>query len=120
MGRPSELRCPPQGILHPYNRSTVRPGKAQPEPSRRLLLSVSTPEAVGGRSLLRRKPMFRTGCTMCAIVALLGAMPVAAQSPGSPTGGTIEVGGFGQWTWFDENAGRENVVPEDGLGYGGR
>jgi hypothetical protein len=32
----------------------------------------------------------------------------------------VEAGAFGQWTWFDENAGRVNAVPEDGLGYGGR
>ncbi len=38
----------------------------------------------------------------------------------APLPGTVEVGGFAQWTWFDENAGRPGSVPEDGLGYGGR
>src|SRR5688500_10424913 len=44
-----------------------------------------------------------------------------------PLPGTVEIGGFGQWTWFDENAGRctdgnpcTDAHPEDGLGYGGR
>src|SRR5688500_3740083 len=53
--------------------------------------------------------------TICSIAALLFAAPAAAQRPG-----TVEVGGFGQWTWFDDNAGRPNAVPENGLGYGGR
>ncbi|HEX9938901.1 MAG TPA: outer membrane beta-barrel protein [Longimicrobium sp.] len=62
-----------------------------------------------------------TGSTLAALVAALcfGA-PAAAQAPGGPTAGTIEIGGFGQWTMFDENAGRPNVVPEDGFGFGGR
>ena len=38
----------------------------------------------------------------------------------APLPGTVEVGGFVQWTWFDENAGRRGAVPQDGLGYGGR
>jgi len=38
----------------------------------------------------------------------------------APLPGTVEVGGFAQWTWFDENAGRPGSVPKDGLGYGGR
>jgi peptidoglycan-associated lipoprotein len=37
-----------------------------------------------------------------------------------PRPGTVELGGFGQWTWFDENAGRPGSVPKDGLGFGGR
>jgi hypothetical protein len=53
-------------------------------------------------------------------MALLVGGNAAAQSPGAPRAGTVEVGAFGQWTWFDENAGRVNAVPEDGLGYGGR
>ncbi|HEU4884749.1 MAG TPA: outer membrane beta-barrel protein, partial [Longimicrobium sp.] len=55
---------------------------------------------------------------MAAVVTglFLGA-PAAAQPPGA---GTIEIGAFGQWTSFDKNAGRPNVVPEDGFGYGGR
>jgi opacity protein-like surface antigen len=57
-------------------------------------------------------------CVMTAAVtgSFLGG-PAAAQSPRA---GTIEIGAFGQWTSFDENAGRPNVVPEDGFGYGGR
>lgn len=43
-----------------------------------------------------------------------------ARAQGAPLAGAVEIGGFGQWTWFDENAGRPNVVPEDGIGYGGR
>jgi len=38
----------------------------------------------------------------------------------APLPGTVEVGGFAQWTFFDENAGRLGSVPKDGLGYGGR
>jgi peptidoglycan-associated lipoprotein len=38
----------------------------------------------------------------------------------APRPGTVELGGFGQWTWFDENAGRPGSVPKDGLGFGGR
>jgi opacity protein-like surface antigen len=55
-----------------------------------------------------------------ALFALLLAGTAAAQVPGAPVRGTVELGAFGQWTWFDSNAGRLNVVPEDGLGYGGR
>jgi hypothetical protein len=54
------------------------------------------------------------------MAALLLSGTAAAQSPGAPRAGTVEVGAFGQWTWFDGNAGRVNAVPEDGLGYGGR
>ena len=62
-----------------------------------------------------------TGSTLAALVAALcfGA-PAVAQAPAGPTAGTIEIGGFGQWTAFDENAGRPGVVPEDGFGFGGR
>ncbi len=38
----------------------------------------------------------------------------------APRPGTVELGGFAQWTWFDENAGRPGSVPKDGLGFGGR
>src|SRR2546423_1273425 len=39
----------------------------------------------------------------------------------APLPGTVELGGFVQWTWFDENAGSEGrAIAEDGLGYGGR
>jgi len=39
----------------------------------------------------------------------------------APLPGTVEIGGFGQWTWFDKNAGFEGVAnPKDGFGYGGR
>ncbi|HWK90393.1 MAG TPA: hypothetical protein VNP72_10365, partial [Longimicrobium sp.] len=56
---------------------------------------------------------------MAALAAIL-AGPAAAQAPGAPRAGTLEIGAFGQWTRFDENAGRLNAVPEDGFGYGGR
>ncbi|HEX8832109.1 MAG TPA: outer membrane beta-barrel protein, partial [Longimicrobium sp.] len=55
-----------------------------------------------------------------AVTALMLGPPAAAQSPGAPRAGTIEIGAFGQWTRFDENAGRPNAVPEDGFGFGGR
>ncbi|HEX8431755.1 MAG TPA: outer membrane beta-barrel protein [Longimicrobium sp.] len=61
-----------------------------------------------------------SACAATAALALLFGGPATAQSAASPRPGTVEVGGFGQWTWFDENAGRVNVVPEDGFGYGGR
>jgi peptidoglycan-associated lipoprotein len=39
----------------------------------------------------------------------------------APLPGTVELGGFVQWTFFDDNAGIEGrAVAEDGLGYGGR
>src|SRR5215210_7216670 len=38
----------------------------------------------------------------------------------APLPGTVELGGFAQWSWFDDNAGRPGAVPKDGLGYGGR
>jgi len=39
----------------------------------------------------------------------------------APLPGTVEVGAFGQWTFFDDNAGRTGIaVAEDGFGYGGR
>ena len=52
-----------------------------------------------------------------AVTGSVLAGPAEAQSPRA---GTIEIGVFGQWTRFDENAGRPNAVPEDGFGYGGR
>jgi hypothetical protein len=54
------------------------------------------------------------------MAALFLGGPAAAQSPGAPAAGTIELGAFGQYTRFDENAGRLNAVPEDGFGFGGR
>jgi hypothetical protein len=63
--------------------------------------------------------MFKRCVAACAAMAfLLGAAEARAQS--IPLAGTVEIGAFGQWTWFDENAGRLNAVPEDGIGYGGR
>jgi peptidoglycan-associated lipoprotein len=39
----------------------------------------------------------------------------------APLPGTVELGGFVQWTFFDDNAGREAIaIAKDGLGYGGR
>ena len=39
----------------------------------------------------------------------------------APLPGMVELGGFVQWTFFDDNAGRDNFgIAEDGLGYGGR
>ena len=68
--------------------------------------------------------MLRRRFTVCARTAAATALflcgPAAAQGPGGPLAGTIEIGGFGQWTRFDENAGRPNAVPEDGFGYGAR
>ncbi|MBA3645601.1 MAG: peptidoglycan-associated lipoprotein Pal [Gemmatimonadaceae bacterium] len=37
-----------------------------------------------------------------------------------PLPGTVEVGAFGQYSRFDDNAGRPNAIPKDGIGYGGR
>jgi hypothetical protein len=64
--------------------------------------------------------MFTRSSARAGLAAILLAAPSAAQSPGSPRAGTLEIGAFGQWTWFDGNAGRLNAVPQDGLGYGGR
>src|SRR5438067_144958 len=39
----------------------------------------------------------------------------------APLPGTLELGGFVQWTFFDDHAGRDGIaVSKDGLGYGGR
>jgi len=39
----------------------------------------------------------------------------------APLPGTVELGGFVQWTFFDDHAGIDNVaVAKDGIGYGGR
>jgi peptidoglycan-associated lipoprotein len=39
----------------------------------------------------------------------------------APLPGTVELGGFVQWTFFDDHAGIDGVaVAKDGLGYGGR
>src|SRR6185436_15270875 len=39
----------------------------------------------------------------------------------APLPGTVELGGFAQWTFFDSNAGRDNFgIAKDGFGYGGR
>src|SRR5438874_1028155 len=39
----------------------------------------------------------------------------------APLPGTVELGGFVQWTWFDDHAGIQNLaIAKDGLGYGGR
>ncbi|MFL5611258.1 MAG: peptidoglycan-associated lipoprotein Pal, partial [Gemmatimonadaceae bacterium] len=39
----------------------------------------------------------------------------------APLPGTVELGGFVQWSFFDDNAGRTGIaVAKDGLGYGGR
>ncbi|HEY0015420.1 MAG TPA: outer membrane beta-barrel protein [Longimicrobium sp.] len=65
--------------------------------------------------------MLRRSLAVCVMAAAVTGLflgePAAAQSPRA---GTVEIGAFGQWTSFDENAGRVNVVPEDGFGYGGR
>jgi hypothetical protein len=73
--------------------------------------------AVAGRVIktLRGTMISPRSWTIGTMAALLIAGPVAAQRPGM-----VEVGGFGQWTWFDDNAGRPNAVPQNGLGYGGR
>lgn len=64
--------------------------------------------------------MFKKLSGSSVILALLVSGAAAAQAPGAPVSGTVEFGAFGQWTWFDANAGRTDVVPEDGFGYGGR
>lgn len=63
--------------------------------------------------------LLRSWAASAILASLLGGS-AAAQTPGSPKSGTVELGAFGQWTSFDENAGRLNAVPEDGFGYGGR
>lgn len=73
-----------------------------------------------GHSIGKKQAMFKRSWAIGAIAVLLLSRTAAAQSPGAPFPGTVEIGGFGQWTWFDGNAGRENAVPKDGLGYGGR
>ena len=63
--------------------------------------------------------MFTRCLAVCAVMASLSGVAEARAQPSS-LAGAVEIGAFGQWTWFDENAGRPNVVPEDGVGYGGR
>lgn len=38
----------------------------------------------------------------------------------APLPGTVELGGFVQWSHFDDNAGRPGAIPKNGIGYGGR
>jgi len=38
----------------------------------------------------------------------------------APLPGTVEAGGFVQWSHFDDNAGVANAIPKNGIGYGGR
>ncbi len=38
----------------------------------------------------------------------------------APLPGTVELGGFVQWSHFDDNAGLPGAVPKNGIGYGGR
>ncbi|HEU4748963.1 MAG TPA: hypothetical protein VFS56_10710, partial [Gemmatimonadaceae bacterium] len=58
--------------------------------------------------------MLRRSLTVCSMTALLLGGTAAAQSPG-----TLLVGGFGQYTYFNDQ-GRENNFEFDRLGYGGR
>ena len=60
------------------------------------------------------------GETTTSTSAPMWAPVVWWDEMGSPLPGTVEIGAFAQWTWFDENAGRLGSVPSDGLGYGGR
>src|SRR5687768_8737375 len=54
--------------------------------------------------------MLRRSWTICSMAALLLAAPAVAQQPG-----TLILGGFGQYTMFDDNLGLD-----DAFGYGGR
>ncbi len=54
--------------------------------------------------------MLRRSWTICSMAALLLAAPVVAQQPG-----TLILGGFGQYTMFDDN-----LSLKDAFGYGGR
>src|SRR5205807_7111034 len=38
----------------------------------------------------------------------------------APLPGTVELGGFVQWTHFDDNAGQAGAIPKNWIGYGGR
>jgi peptidoglycan-associated lipoprotein len=38
----------------------------------------------------------------------------------APLPGTVELGGFVQWSHFDDNAGVAGAIPKNGIGYGGR
>ena len=54
--------------------------------------------------------MLRRSWTICSMAALLLAAPAVAQQPG-----TLILGGFGQYTMFDDN-----LPFDDAFGYGGR
>ena len=58
--------------------------------------------------------MLRRSWTVCAMTALLLGGSAAAQSPG-----TLLVGGFGQWTKFDEKFNLDEGFGNR-IGYGGR
>jgi len=64
--------------------------------------------------------MSRRSWTVRALMAAMTALFLAGPAAAQPGAGTIEIGAFGQWSVFDENAGRPTVVPEDGWGYGAR
>ena len=64
--------------------------------------------------------MFGGGGTM-ASTSPLWAPIVWWDELDAPLPGTVEVGGFAQWSFFDENAGISGrAYPDDGIGYGGR
>lgn len=65
--------------------------------------------------------MLKRSLAACfATAAAAGLFLGGSAAAQSPRAGTFEAGAFGQWTSFDKNAGRTNVVPQDGFGYGGR
>ncbi len=64
--------------------------------------------------------MSRRSWTVCAMLAATAASFPVRAADAQPGAGTIEIGAFGQRSAFDANAGRPNVVPEDGWGYGAR
>ena len=64
--------------------------------------------------------MLTRGLAVCAMTAVVAGLFLGVPAAAQPGAGTVEIGAFGQWTRFDENAGRPGVVPDDGFGYGGR
>jgi hypothetical protein len=64
--------------------------------------------------------MLKRTLAVCFVTATATGLFLCGPADAQPRAGTVEIGAFGQWTSFDKDAGRPNVVPEDGFGYGGR
>jgi hypothetical protein len=64
--------------------------------------------------------MVKRSVAACLVTAAAMGLFLGGPAEAQARAGAFEIGAFGQYTRFDKHAGRTNVVPEDGFGYGGR